>query len=109
MDGMGGPVEDRGLDYDHGPRRRGDDGGVAVKEHAEYCHLLPLEKGTSGATNSSCTFLCDHRHRSKATWQWGAILPHRRLLISHITERAFGVFTRLIRDWSIAISGIAFS
>ena len=60
-------------------------GRSGSKEHAEYCHLLPLEKGTFFATNSSYSFLCDHEHRPKDTWHTGAILPHRRPLISQIT------------------------
>ena len=62
---------------------------------AIFCHV---KRHTFRATNSSYSFLCDHAHRSKATWQTDAKLPNRKPLMSWIAECAFGVFTAVIEE-----------
>jgi hypothetical protein len=64
-------------------------GGMAVKDHAKSCHLLPRQKRTTRPANSSYSFLCDHMYHARATWQTEAILPNQRSLMSRAHREGF--------------------
>ena len=66
-------------------------GGMAQRimlKTAIFCHV---KRDIIRAANSSCSFLCDHEHRSKATWHSAAILPNRRPFILRVAKWEFGV------------------